>query len=325
LFSGPYIAGIDGGASKTVALLADRNGTILGRGKGGPSNYHNIGTEAASAAIKNALKRAKADAGIREKIEIAVVALAAVDSEHDLRVASYFVKNAKIARMSIVIHDSVAALYAVTKGSPGIVVNSGTGSFAAGINSKGEYARAGGWGYILGDEGSAYDIGLRAIKMTFRSFDGREKTTELIGLLNKRFHIKSVDDLVSRIYGNGLTVEQIAAIAPLVIRATRYDRISKEIMNDAGVELGELVCAVASRLKMTRQGFPVAAVGGNFRSGSDLLRSLKSRVKKCSPNARITLSHVDPALGSLSIALETLSRKTNMGEASKVLIGSRGN
>ncbi|MGA3404697.1 MAG: BadF/BadG/BcrA/BcrD ATPase family protein [Candidatus Bathyarchaeia archaeon] len=322
MIASPYIAGIDGGASKTVALVADRNGKILGRGRAGPSNYHNIGAEAASAAIKSALKRAKDDAGIREKPEIAVVALAAVDSEQDMRVASHFVKNTKIARTSIVVHDSVAALFAVTKGSPGIVVNSGTGSFAAGINSKGEYARAGGWGYIVGDEGSGYDIGLRAIKMAFRSFDGREKTTELIGMLNQRFHIKSVDDLVSQIYGNGLTVEQIAAVAPLVIRAARNDRISKAIINDAGVELGELACAVASRLKMTRQEFPVAVVGGNFRSGADLLRSLKSKIKKCSPNARIIRPHVEPALGSLSIALETLSRKTNKSEASKVLICS---
>jgi N-acetylglucosamine kinase-like BadF-type ATPase len=309
LTTNSYVAGIDGGASKTIALIADRKGTILGRGRGGPSNYHNIGVQAATIAIKEALKKAKSDAGTTEKVEIAVVALAGIDSEQDLTNASNFVKNARIARTSIVIHDSVAALYATTKGRPGIVVNSGTGSFAAGINNKGTYARAGGWGRIIGDEGSAYDIGLTAIKMAFRSFDGREKKTELIEILKRRFRIKRLDDLISQIYNTGLTVEEIAAVTPLVISAARKDGISKTILNEAGAELGELVCAVAIRLKMTRQEFPVVAVGGSFKSGGYLLRALKSKISGCCPNAQVTQMHVEPALGSLSIALKALRER----------------
>ena len=303
------IAGIDGGASKTVALIADENGRILGKGRAGPSNYHNVGVQAATLAIKTALKRARLDAGTTEKPEIAVVALAGIDSKHDMITASHFVKNSKIAQTSIVIHDSVAALYATTKGRPGIVVNSGTGSFAAGINSKGTYARAGGWGYIVGDEGSAYDIGLKAIKMAFRSFDGREKSTQVIEILKQRFRIKEVDDLVTQIYNIGLTVEQIAAVAPLVIKSTGKDMISRKIVNEAGTQLGELVCAVAIRLRMTKQEFPVAAVGGNFKSGGYLLRSLKFKVRQGCPYARVIQMHVEPAHGSLSIALEASKRR----------------
>ena len=307
--SNSYVAGIDGGASKTIALIANRKGTILGRGRGGPSNYHNIGVQAATIAIKDALKKAKSDAGITENVEIAVVALAGIDSEQDMTTASNFVKSARIARTSIIIHDSVAALYATTKGRPGIVVNSGTGSFAAGINIKGSYARAGGWGCIVGDEGSAYDIGLTAIKMAFRSFDGRENETELIDMLKQRFRIKKLDDLVSQIYNTGLTVEQIAAVAPLVIRAARKDGVARTILNDAGTQLGELVCAVAIRLKMTRQEFPVVAVGGSFRSRGYLLRALKSKIRRCCPNAHVTQMRVEPALGSLSIALKALRER----------------
>ena len=305
-----YVAGIDGGASKTIALIADTNGRILGSGKAGPSNYHNIGIGPASAAIESAVKEAKEKAGIREKPEIAVVALAAVDSERDLRVASQFVRDTKVAETSIVVHDSVAALYAATKGRMGIVVNSGTGSFAAGINSRGKYARAGGWGYIIGDEGSAYAIGLNAIKMAFRSFDGRGKNTSLADLIKRRFRIRKLDDLVSQIYNNELTVEQIASVAPLVIRTEHIDSISKAILIDAGTQLGEQVCAVASRLKMTRQAFQVAAVGGNFRSGKCIMQALRSKIRECCPKARVIHLHVEPALGSLSIALEAFSRKT---------------
>lgn len=303
------VAGIDGGASKTVALIADVKGRILGKGRAGPSNYHNVGVQDATLAIRTALNRARIDAGTTEKPEIAVVALAGIDSKQDMITASHFVKKSRIAQTSIVIHDSVAAIYAATKGKLGIVVNSGTGSFAAGINSKGTYARAGGWGYIVGDEGSAYDIGLKAIKMAFRSFDGREKDTEVIELLKQKFRVKEVDDLVSRIYNNGFTVEQIAAVAPLVIRSAEKDMISRRIVNEAGTALGELVCAVAIRLGMTKQKFPVAAVGGNFRSGGYLLRSLRLRIKQDCPNARVNHVHVEPAQGSLSIALEAFKKR----------------
>ena len=304
------VAGVDGGASKTVAVIADGNGTILGEGRAGPSNYHNIGVQAAAFAIRNAVKRARSDAGLTGKLEISVVALAGIDSKQDMTTASQFVKRAKIAKTSIVIHDSVAAIYATTKGRPGIVVNSGTGSFAAGINSKGAYARAGGWGYIAGDEGSAYDIGLKAIKMAFRSFDGREDNTELSKILKRRFRLEEVDDLVSRIYHNGLSVEQIAAVAPEVISSARRDKISRRIVNDAGTELGQLVCAVAARLGMTRHRFPVVAVGGSFRSGTYLIRALKAEVRGCCPKAHVTIQvDIEPAQGSLSIALEAFRKR----------------
>jgi N-acetylglucosamine kinase-like BadF-type ATPase len=304
-----HVAGIDGGASKTVALIADGNGKILGSGRAGPSNYHNVGVQAATLAIKNSLQRAKSKAGITGRTDTAVVALAGIDSEQDLRTVSQFVKNARIASTSIVIHDSVAAIYAAMKGRPGIVVNSGTGSFAAGINSKGAYARAGGWGYIVGDEGSAYDIGVNAIKMAFRSFDGRERNTELIEILRHKFHIRKMDDLVSQIYSHKLSVEQIAAVAPLVIRSAWNDKMSRRILDEAGTQLGELVCAVAVRLHMTQQEFSVAAVGGNFRSRGHLIQALRSKIGTCCPSARVIHMRVEPAHGSLSLALEAFRKR----------------
>jgi len=303
------VAGIDGGASKTVALIANTNGRILGKGKAGPSNYHNVGVKAAALAIETALKRARSNARTTERPEIAVVALAGIDSRNDMISASRFVKNAKIAQTSIVIHDSVAALYAATKGRPGLVVNSGTGSFAAGVNRNGAYARAGGWGYIVSDEGSAYDIGLKAIKIAFRSFDGREKYTELSTILKQRFRIKQIDDLVTHLYTVGLSVEQIAALAPSVIRSARKDMISRRIVIEAGTALGEIACAVAIRLHMASDKFPVVAVGGNFRSGDYLLRALKARIKQSCPNARVIQMNLEPALGSLSMALKVFEKQ----------------
>jgi N-acetylglucosamine kinase-like BadF-type ATPase len=125
--SKPYLVGVDGGATKTVALIGTA-ARILGRGESGSSNYHNIGTVAARNAIRAAIVKANERAGFpRARVETAVVALAGVDTPKGFQVARQFVRRAKLAKQSYVIHDSVAALSAATRGKPGIVVNSGTG------------------------------------------------------------------------------------------------------------------------------------------------------------------------------------------------------
>src|SRR3989304_5963934 len=155
-----FVVGVDGGGTKTVALVGTVRGRVLGRSESGSSNYHNVGPIAASKAISRAVIEAQRQAGlVGRKAEIAVVALAAVDSVKDRMAAERFVRAAKIARKSIVVHDSLGALYAATRGSPGIVIISGTGCVAAGINKAGKHCRASGWGYIVDDEGSGYDIG----------------------------------------------------------------------------------------------------------------------------------------------------------------------
>ena len=174
-----YVIGIDGGATKTVALIGTENGKILGRGESGSSNYHNIGTTAASAAIKRAVREALRQARIvGSNPDVAIVALAAINSPRDLAIAHRFVRATKIASRTLVVHDSVAALQAATHGKPGIVVISGTGCVAAGINREGNYIRAGGWGYLIDDEGSAYDIGKKALRSAFRMRDGRASEDE---------------------------------------------------------------------------------------------------------------------------------------------------
>jgi N-acetylglucosamine kinase-like BadF-type ATPase len=130
-----------------------------------------------------------------------------------------------VAQEPFVIHDSVAALYAATKGRPGIIVNSGTGSFAAGINGAGEYVRVGGWGYLIDDKGSAFDIGMKAITMGYRMMDGRTPATDLIPLLKRRFRVTRFDQILDNIYSNRISVEEIARLAPYVSKEASHDNI----------------------------------------------------------------------------------------------------
>ena len=309
-----YVLGIDGGATRTVALLGT-TADILGRGESGSSNYHNIGTVAAGNAIKKAVANAKKQAGSpKAKVEIAVVALAALDSTHGIQIARRFVRDANVAQRSFVIHDSVSALYAATKGSQGIVVNCGTGCFAAGVNGAGEYARVGGWGYLIDDKGSAFEIGMKAITMGFRMADGRTPRSHLTRMLKTRLAVKRFDEILDGIYSNQIGVEEIAALAPQVSRAAGQDKVCREILREVGASLAELACTTARRLKMTESSFPLFTMGGGFKSGRYFIEPFMSKVRDECSHVRILTLEDEPAAGSYLIATKlahgekTLSR-----------------
>jgi N-acetylglucosamine kinase-like BadF-type ATPase len=308
-----YVIGIDGGATKTVALIGAENGKILGRGGSGPSNYHNIGVSAASVAIKQAVREARQRAGIERNAEVAVVALAAVDSPRDKTTTLQFIRRIRIARKNLVVHDSVAALQAATSGQPGIIVISGTGCVAAGINEAGKYVRAGGWGYLIDDEGSAYDIGAKALRSAFRMLDGRSPETKLAYALKRKFRVRTLGDALREIYSAEFGVDGIAGLTPLVSKLASSDEVCRRILNDAGVSLAELACMVAKRLKMKNDAFTFFLVGGTFKAGRYLLQPFRARIKREYPNARIKIVKIEPALGAFSLAVSELHSRKGEG------------
>jgi N-acetylglucosamine kinase-like BadF-type ATPase len=308
-----YVIGIDGGATKTIALVGTENGKILGRGESGPSNYHNIGMAAASEAIKQAVMKARQHAGIRKNVEVAVVALAAVDSPRDKVSALQFIRRIRIARKNLVVHDSVAALQAATSGQPGIIVVSGTGCVAAGINEAGKYVRAGGWGYLIDDEGSAYDIGAKALRSAFRMLDGRSPETKLAYALKRKFRVRTLGNALREIYSAEFGVDGIAGLTPLVSKLASSDKACRGILNDAGVSLAELACMVAKRLKMKNDAFTFFLVGGTFKAGRYLLQPFRARIKMEYPNAGIKIVKIEPALGAFSLAVSELHSRKGEG------------
>lgn len=305
-----YVIGVDGGATKTVALIGSENGKILGRGDSGPSNYHNIGTGAASIAVKEAVRKAKKRAGVRSSAEVAVVALAGVDSKRERAIVLRSIRAIRIARTNLVIHDSVAALHAATRGGPGIIVISGTGCVAAGVNRAGRYVRAGGWGYLIDDEGSAYDIGAQALRSAFRMLDGRAPKTKLGPLLKRRFRVRTLEDALSPIYSDGLGVDGVAGLTPLVSKLASTDKVSREILNKAGSSLAELACVVAKRLGITHDAFRVFLVGGTFKAGEYLLQPLRARIRRDCPHAKVEIMNTEPVLGALSLAVFELRKSS---------------
>ncbi len=298
-----YIVGVDGGASKTLAVIGDDYGNPIALGRAGSTNYHNVGVAATVREIRKAIHNAAEEAGIAHlRPRLAVCALAAIDSDRDFVSAVRFVKAAKIAERSYVTHDSVAALHASFGNQPGIIINAGTGSVAAGVNSNGKYVRIGGWGYLCGDEGSGFDIGRKALVAAFRATEGRSPHTTLESILRRKFQVKSLREAIPVLYGQGVDVDLVARLALTVSKAASSDRVCRQILRDAGIELAHQVYATAVKLGLTKKHFKIATTGGNFKSRI-LFSSFSKSIRQRCPRATIFRGSTEPAKGAYGLAV----------------------
>ena len=302
------VIGVDGGGSKTTALLAGSDGAILGRGVSGPSNYQAVGAEAALAALEEAVIAAWKDSSIApQPVQAVCLGMAGVDRPEDHRlVQSWAEKYFSGAKVEIV-HDARLALAAGTSEDWGLVVISGTGSLIYGRDYRGNAARAGGWGYLLGDEGSGYAIGLQALRAVARAQDGRGPQTALVEMVLTAWGLRNSSELIRRVYGKQVTRADIGRVAILVEQAaSQGDLAAQDILTEAGRELALGVKAVAEKLRLEGE-IPCALAGGSLVKG----RLLADAFRRAAETYGLQLEPVrlvaEPALGAVRIALAGLA------------------
>ncbi len=278
---GRIFVGVDGGATKTLAVAADEDGLVLGSGESGPSNYHIVGLEGAISNINAAIRSSIAAAGA-EAADVAVLGLAGMDTSYDFELFEREAAPRVASRRVYVRHDAEIALVGATLGQPGVIVIAGTGSVAGARNRAGEYARCGGWGYLVGDEGSAYYIACEALRAVLWAYDGRGEPTALVEELTRALGVGSPEELVRKLYVEKLSVTEIARLAPLVTSlAARGDAVARSIVVAAARHLALHVLALVRRLRMEgEQPIKVAVVGGVFRAGSVILEPFRSLLEE---------------------------------------------
>jgi len=300
------LAGVDGGATKTVAVVGGLDGTLLGSARAPSSNYHNVGVKKAVKAIRTSVGVACRRAGAStEDLETVVMGLAAMDSPRDFLIGRKVANLTGLGRRRIVKHDSVIAVYGATLGEPGIVVNAGTGSFAAGIDANGRVIRAGGWGNIIDDEGSAYDIGKLGIRAALRGLDGREKETAIAKMLVGKFKLRTLENVVHEVHEKPMTVEEISAVSKLVAQAALGgDRAARSIFEHEGRVLASSVSAIALRLDMTTSKPDVYCTGGVFKAGGTILNPFRRELRKNIPRFTIRRARFEPVVGAFILALK---------------------
>lgn len=314
IHSREFVLGVDGGGTKTRAVVMDEDGRILSEGLSGPSNPLRIGVEHAATAIRHAVDRACHAASVhRSHLTAAEVGLAGV-RRGDLR------QRMKEALASLNIHhlevvtDADIALFGATDGEQGLVVIAGTGSICCGVNRRGKRACAGGWGPIAGDEGSGSWIARRALQAVARAADGRGAQTELSEAACDYFKASTDDDLAIAIYAPHMTNDRIAGFTKFVIEAAEDgDKIARAIVSEAGRELGLAACAVIRRLHMQRESFQVAYVGGVFTSGETILTQMRRQIKEAAPRAFTAPPKLAPAEAAARMAATHLPRMALAG------------
>jgi glucosamine kinase len=305
--STPIVIGIDGGGTKTHCLVADSAGQVLGEGLAGPSNYQAIGHEQAGRNLQTAVAQALAAAGVRlSDVRAACAGLAGVGRPEDLPVAHAMLAFLAPAPTTIV-GDAHIALAGALAGEPGVVVISGTGSIALGISSSGQLFRAGGWGWLLGDEGSGFDIGRRALQGALAALDDPSITTELGHRICEAWGLARLDQAIRRIHGD-LTAARpdIAALVPLVCAAADSgDAIAQTILAQAGRELGHLAHIVLGRLALPLdQPQLVAVTGGVATAATPVRLAMRSYLAEHAPRALLFDARRDPAQGAVLMALQ---------------------
>ena len=300
------LAGVDGGATKTVAVVGGLDGTLLGSARAPSSNYHNVGVKKAVKAIRTSVGVACRRAGAStEDLETVVIGLAAMDSPRDFLIGRKVANLTGLGRRRIVKHDSVIAVYGATLGEPGIVVNAGTGSFAAGIDAHGRVIRAGGWGNIIDDEGSAYDIGKLGIRASLRALDGRGKKTAIAKMLLSKFKVRTLENLVHEVHQNPMNVEDISAISKLVAQAAiRGDRAARSIFEHEGRVLASLASAIAQRLDMAESKPNVYCTGGVFKTGATVLDPFRRELRRSISRFAVRHARFEPVVGAFILALK---------------------
>lgn len=299
------VLGVDGGGTKTEAVILDARDEIVGQGIAGPSNPLRIGITNAAAAVREAIDKACAAGRVRrEDIIAAQIGLAGARRfELSLRMREAL-GNLGIADLEVC-GDADIALYGVTtNGGPGVVVISGTGSVCCGVNARGRRVWAGGWGPIAGDEGGGAWIARRALRAIAHASDGRGPKTTLMSAACNYFHVTTPDDLSTAIYAPTITNERLAGFGKYVVDAAKAkDTVARDILIEGAGELGLMVAAVIRNLKLEEERFQVGYVGGVFNSAGELiLAPMREQLKLVAPNAFLAPPIVSPAVAAARMA-----------------------
>lgn len=297
------VLGVDGGQSSTLALVATYDGEILGAGLAGPSNHIHEpgGLERLQNALHESIHAALASAGYTlDSIGHACLGMTAAWAAAG-EIARQMIPHAHVQSR----HDIETALAGASITQPGVVVIAGTGSVAYGQLVDGHSAQADGWGYFMGDDGSAYHIGHSALRAIARAVDGRGEPTSLVARIPAHFGLADLHEVHSAIYSARLSRTQIAGLALVVSAAAlSEDTVSYNILRQAGHALAETALAVMKQLGVLETGITIYTTGGVFSAGDLILNPLRETVLAVSPNSRIHRAHFNPATGALLLALK---------------------
>ncbi len=302
-----FTLGVDGGGTRTRAVITDWRQRVVGEGAAGASNPLRVGVRAAAIEVRAAIDEACRTAGItRGQIAAAEIGLAGVRAR-DVRERMREALTGLGISMFDVVTDADIALFGATEGAPGVVVIAGTGSVCLGRGSNGAEAWAGGWGPLAGDEGGGSWIARCGLQRVAQAADGRAQATMLTAAALDYFDLAAPEELASVIYGASMTNERLAGFGRYVITAAQGgDAAGLEILRAAGMELGRAAGVVIRKLGLERTAVTIAYTGGVFNAGELVLDAMRRELKEVAPQHRLVQPRLAPALAAARMAQASL-------------------
>ena len=302
-----FFIGIDGGGTKTTGLLTDQSGHIIGKGESSASNYHAVGEEQTKQVLSDVVSQLIADADAVLESCTCCLGLAGVTSSTDKKVIGRICDEIGLPEDRILTHDAQIALVGGAEELPGVIIIAGTGSIVYGINAAGQEAQAGGWGHLLGDEGSGYDIARRALQAVSRAADDRGCPTQLSSLMLGALGFSQPRSLIP--WMHSVSKDKVAQLAGVVFDAAdANDPVAQGILHEAADELTLAARVVIDKLGFG-QPFDLVLSGGIFSHQPSFVASLRKRLKNITPYARVCLPKHEPAYGAVLLAISKSSSK----------------
>jgi N-acetylglucosamine kinase-like BadF-type ATPase len=254
-----FFLGIDGGGTKTTAVIVDHDGLEVARAEGPTSNPSVIGFDAAGTVLTDLIGEVTTLGRASSSIASGWAGLSgfgrASDHEKLRPILEPIVPDLKLT-------NDVELVLGALPQTVGIALIAGTGSIVAGRNAKGEFVRVGGWGHLFGDEGSGFDFGRRALRAIAEQIDGRGPETTLTELIFQEWGITEPYQIITRAYDQQTDKAAIARLARFPLEQFyRKDPVSVQIVESAANDLASLVAAAARRLKF-EASIPLALTGG---------------------------------------------------------------
>lgn len=300
-----FVLGVDGGTTKTIALIADLNGNILGAARGDGSNWSGPDVEIPMSVVISVSNKALDQAKVQPaNVSLGLFALAGADWPEDYDRRTTVLGQANIARQIVVKNDAYCGLRAGTRLPYGVVIAAGSGANTAVIAPDGrEWA----FGYYQID-GGASDISKEAIRAVLRAEDGRGPYTLLTDIVLKQFHFSCVDDLLKALTAKKLDKALQLALCPRVFEAScSGDTVASEIIVQHGLILAEYAVTAIRRFNMLQDEFDVVLAGSVFKGqGPLLIDTISMAIREAAPHARVHRSWFEPVVGAILLAYDAL-------------------
>jgi len=305
-----YVAGVDGGGSKTRFVIADEAGKVMADISNGSSNHQMIGIIETERVLRSLYEEAIEIAGISdEEIEVVYLGLAGADMESDFEILERMLSRIFKKTKTVLANDTWPILRSGTPGKWGAAVICGTGANAAAVNPVGEHKILRALGYSAGGAGGGYEMAMTALHWAFRSDEGTTEKSMLTEALPNVLGLSNMNEVLKKIYPEFLLEStELALVASLVFElANQGDSICQKILIEAGTELGEMLGGLLRKLGMENLEVPVVFGGSVMGGNNPLMRDqLKTTVHRVAPYADFLFPRLVPAGGAVLLALEEI-------------------